>query len=107
MRLSPPTIGHVKHVIVTLALMSLSAGATAYAFMARYAEASRKRAQECADETTKSAQECLHAARAVRDKDQQRCNRAVQTHDPSLCDWQAAQAVEPWPTTTGAASTAR
>ncbi len=87
-----------------IGLMLLSAGAATYVAKAPYADARVKAVQESADasvkraqeESMKLAQECLKAARRVRDKDQQRCYRAVNTHDRDLCDWQAAQATEPW-----------
>jgi hypothetical protein len=82
----------VKHSIVTLLLMLLSAGA-AYTVKARAQDESMKQAQ---DESMRQAEACLKAARRVRDKDQQRCYRAVSTRNPDLCDWQAAQATEPW-----------
>lgn len=75
----------MKHAVVTLVLMLLSAGAAVYTVDARYA-----------DERGKDAQTCIRAARRVRDKDQQRCYRAIDTHNRDLCDWQAAQATEPW-----------
>jgi hypothetical protein len=85
------TIAIVKHAIVTVVLMVVSAGSAAYLATARAADARAKEAQAFADERVRSAQGCLDAARAVRDKDQQRCQRAVATHDASLCDWLSAQ----------------